>query len=105
MQPWNFILIRDLSVKSRVKGLFDRERQAAACFYDEPQRSKYLGFKLEGIMEAPVNLCVMCDPEEFPEEPMLQAEHWRERLALERLVFSDRWGATFDRKSDRPATT
>jgi 5,6-dimethylbenzimidazole synthase len=62
MQPWNFIVVRDAAVKSQVKALFDRERQAAACFYDEPQRSKYLSFKLEGIMEAPVNLCVTCDP-------------------------------------------
>jgi 5,6-dimethylbenzimidazole synthase len=62
MQPWNFIVVRNLAVKSQVKALFDREHAAAACFYDEPQRSKYLGFKLEGIMEAPVNLCVTCDP-------------------------------------------
>ncbi len=62
MQPWNFIIIRSAGVKAQVKGLFERERQAAACFYDEPQRSQYLGFKLEGIMEAPINLCVTCDP-------------------------------------------
>ncbi|MBV9121407.1 MAG: 5,6-dimethylbenzimidazole synthase [Chloroflexi bacterium] len=62
MQPWNFILVRDVQVKSKVKGLFERERQAAACFYDEPQRSAYLGFSLEGILDAPINLCVTCDP-------------------------------------------
>ena len=161
MEPWNFIVVRDAAVKSQVKALFDRERQAAACFYDEPQRSKYLSLKLEGIMEAPVNLCVTCDPtrggvvlgrnaqpetdiystccaienlwlaaraqgigvgwvsilklaqlreilhiplhvlpvaylcigypEAFPEEPMLQTEHWRDRLPLKQLVFADRW--------------
>jgi 5,6-dimethylbenzimidazole synthase len=62
MQPWNFIVVRDAAIKSQVKALFDRERQSAACFYDEPQRSKYLSLKLEGIMEAPINLCVTCDP-------------------------------------------
>jgi len=62
MQPWNFIVVRDAAVKSQVKALFDRERRAAACFYDEPRRSKYLSLKLEGIMEAPVNVCVTCDP-------------------------------------------
>lgn len=62
MQPWNFIVIRDEAVKREVKDLFDRERRAAACFYDEPQRSHYLSLKLEGILEAPINLCVTCDP-------------------------------------------
>jgi 5,6-dimethylbenzimidazole synthase len=62
MQPWDFILIRDLSVRQQVKELFQRERQAAACFFDEPQQSHYLSLKLEGILEAPLNLCVTCDP-------------------------------------------
>lgn len=62
MQPWDFILVESATVKAQVKELFNRERQAAACFYDEPQRSKYLSFKLEGIMDAPINICVTCDP-------------------------------------------
>jgi 5,6-dimethylbenzimidazole synthase len=62
MQPWDFILVRDWSVRQQVKELFQRERQAAACFFDEPQRSHYLSLKLEGILEAPVNLCITCDP-------------------------------------------
>ncbi|MCL5946877.1 MAG: 5,6-dimethylbenzimidazole synthase [Chloroflexi bacterium] len=62
MQPWSFLLIRDRETRLRVKELFDRERQAAACFFDEPRRSQYLSFKLEGILDAPINLCVTCDP-------------------------------------------
>lgn len=62
MQPWNFIVVRDPTIKAQVKDLFERERQAAACFYDEPRRGHYLSLKLEGILEAPVNLCVTCDP-------------------------------------------
>ena len=62
MQPWDFILVSDVNTRTQVKELFDRERQAAAQFYDEPRRSKYLSLKLEGIMEAPINLCVTCDP-------------------------------------------
>lgn len=62
MQPWNFIVVRAPEVKRQIKDLFERERQAAACFYDEPQRSQYLSYKLEGIMEAPVNVCITCDP-------------------------------------------
>ncbi len=62
MQPWDFILVRKSEVRCRVKDLFDRERRAAAQFFDEPRRSQYLSLKLEGIMEAPINLCVTCDP-------------------------------------------
>lgn len=62
MQPWDFILVRDHQTRRRVKELSDRERQAAACFFDEPRRSKYLSMKLEGILDAPLNLCVTCDP-------------------------------------------
>lgn len=62
MQPWNFMLIQDAATRASVKALFERERQAAACFYDEPRRSHYLALKLEGIEEAPLNICVTCDP-------------------------------------------
>ena len=62
MQPWDFILVRDSQRRQQVKDLFERERQASACFFDEPRRSHYLSLKLEGILESPVNLCVTCDP-------------------------------------------
>jgi 5,6-dimethylbenzimidazole synthase len=62
MQPWDFILVRDNTVRAQVKDLFERERRAASQFFDEPRRSQYLSLKLEGIMESPVNLCITCDP-------------------------------------------
>ena len=62
MQPWDFILVRDGERRARVKELFERERLAAAQFFDGSRREQYLSLKLEGIMEAPVNLCVTCDP-------------------------------------------
>lgn len=62
MQPWDFILIQEAVVRRQVHDLFQRERQAAACFFDEPRRSHYLSLKLEGILETPLNLCVTCDP-------------------------------------------
>lgn len=62
MQPWNFVLIRSLATRQRVRELFLKERQAAACFFEPERREHYLSLKLEGILEAPVNLCVTCDP-------------------------------------------
>ena len=62
MQPWDFIMVQDVAIREKVKDLFNRERQAASSFFDEPRRSHYLSLKLEGIMESPVNVCVTCDP-------------------------------------------
>ncbi len=31
-------------------------------------------------------------PEAFPDEPMLQSSGWRERMPLEELIYTDRWG-------------
>jgi 5,6-dimethylbenzimidazole synthase len=62
MQPWDFVMVRDQEIRQKVKELFNRERQAASCFFDEPRRSQYLSLKLEGILESAVNICVTCDP-------------------------------------------
>lgn len=62
MQPWDFVLVRDLDTRRRVKDVVERERVAAAAAFEEPRRSRYLAFKLEGILEAPVNVCVTSDP-------------------------------------------
>ncbi len=62
MQPWTFLIISDRKTRERVQDLFERERVAAAQFFDEPQRSQYLSFKLAGILDAPLNLCITSDP-------------------------------------------
>ena len=65
MQPWNFIVIRDPEVKGRVKQMFLRENRRAAAVHRGKRRKLYGSLKLEGILEAPVNLCVTCDPARF----------------------------------------
>ena len=64
-QPWNFILIKDLETRKKIKESFDNERTISAEQIEDPRRSKYLSFKLEGILDAPVNLCVTYDPSKF----------------------------------------
>ncbi len=63
MQPWSFIVIRDVGVKTSVKVLFERANQAAAQVFEGEKRELYSGLKLEGILEAPLNVCVTCDPD------------------------------------------
>jgi len=64
-QPWNFILIKDEKTKMKIKESFDEERKRSSQFVDEPKRSQYLSFKLEGILDSPVNICVTYDPTKF----------------------------------------
>ena len=64
-QPWNFILIKDIETKKKIKASFEEEKNRSSQLVEEPKRSKYLSFKLEGILESPVNLCVTYDPSKF----------------------------------------
>ena len=61
-QPWNFILIKDTNTKKIIKESFEKEKNRSSELVEEPKRSKYLSFKLEGILESTVNLCVTYDP-------------------------------------------
>jgi len=64
-QPWNFILIKDTNTKKKIKKSFEKEKNRSSQLVEEPKRSKYLSFKLEGILESTVNLCVTYDPSKF----------------------------------------
>jgi len=64
-QPWNFILIKDTQTKLKVRESFKKERERSSQLIEDPKKSKYLSFKLEGILESPVNLCVTYDPTKF----------------------------------------
>lgn len=61
MQPWSFLVIRDAAQRRRVHEAFLKAHAEAAEMFDEDKRETYRGLKLEGIMEAPVNLCITCD--------------------------------------------
>ena len=64
-QPWNFILIKDIITKKKIKDSFEEEKNRSSKLVEEPKRTKYLSFKLEGILESPINLCVTYDPSKF----------------------------------------
>ncbi|MCP5367192.1 MAG: 5,6-dimethylbenzimidazole synthase [Hyphomicrobiales bacterium] len=61
MQPWSFIVVRDPAVKAAVHGHFQRANAQAAALFEGERGAAYRALKLEGIREAPVNLCVTCD--------------------------------------------
>ena len=64
-QPWNFILVKDLETRRKVKASFDEERERSSKLVDDPRRSVYLALKLEGILDTPINLCITYDPMRF----------------------------------------
>jgi len=61
MQPWDFIVIRDGAVRGAIRDCFLEANRDAARRYKGERRRLYGGLKLEGILEAPVNLCITCD--------------------------------------------
>ena len=61
MQPWNFIVVRSVSVRQQVHELFTRENARAAENYSGDRRELYNSLKLAGILEAPISLAVTCD--------------------------------------------
>ncbi len=61
MQPWNFLVITDQQVKDRIHADFSKANEEAAAQFEGERRSLYSRLKLEGIREAPVNLCITCD--------------------------------------------
>jgi 5,6-dimethylbenzimidazole synthase len=61
MQPWSFILIRNPRTKNLVKQAFLKARSLEAEQFSGARKDLYLSLKLEGIEEAPVNICVTCD--------------------------------------------
>jgi 5,6-dimethylbenzimidazole synthase len=61
MQPWNFLVIRDPATRARIKRIFLRENERAAANYAGDRADLYRSLKLEGLEDAPVNVCVTCD--------------------------------------------
>ncbi|HEX9743045.1 MAG TPA: 5,6-dimethylbenzimidazole synthase [Nitrospiraceae bacterium] len=60
MQPWDFVVVRRPNTKRAVKTLFRDVSAEAAARYTGARAELYRRLKLEGIEEAPVNLCVTC---------------------------------------------
>jgi 5,6-dimethylbenzimidazole synthase len=61
MQPWRFIVVRDTAQRAKVHEIFLRAREASAAIYRSDRSDLYARLKLEGLMEAPQHLCVVCD--------------------------------------------
>jgi len=63
MQPWNFIVIDDRKIKKEIFNNFSEANDEAAKHFSEARQELYSSLKLEGILEAPISICVTCDRE------------------------------------------
>jgi len=127
MQPWNFIVVRDPAIKARIHEGFCRANQEAVEMFPTEKQDTYRRLKLEGILEAPINLCITCDRSRtgpavigrtqiktivpiaylclgyvshFCEEPELQTVGWLDRIPLESLVYFDQWAQQSDTEQE-----
>jgi nicotinate-nucleotide--dimethylbenzimidazole phosphoribosyltransferase len=61
-QPWEFVIVKDKNIKEQVRKSFNEENFKATGLFDKEKSDKYAKMKLEGILEAPVNLAVFYKP-------------------------------------------
>ncbi len=67
MQPWRLIVVRGSEPRIAVRDVAARERLRQAGRFDARAR-EFLDQKIEGIVEAPLGVCVCCDHGEPGEE-------------------------------------
>src|SRR5262249_2451682 len=60
-QPWDFIIVRDLARRTRIRESFLCCREREAGRYSPERREKYLTYRLEGILDSALNVCVTLD--------------------------------------------
>jgi 5,6-dimethylbenzimidazole synthase len=60
-QPWNFIVIRDSNVKQKVFEAFSEANLEAEKMFSGERKEQYQTLKLQGVLDAPINVCITCD--------------------------------------------
>lgn len=65
MQPWNFLLVREIAQRRRVREAFLRAVEMEAREMPAERQAHYRSLKLEGLVKAPLNICVTCDRARF----------------------------------------
>lgn len=61
MQPWNFLVVQSDAVKQKVHDAFKVANEEAKALFPDHKRDIYSSLKLQGILDAPINLAVTCD--------------------------------------------
>ncbi|TPN87040.1 5,6-dimethylbenzimidazole synthase [Aquimarina algicola] len=65
-QPWEFVVIKDMAIRNRIKESFFEENEKAKRLFKEKKADAYTQLKLEGITESALNIAVFYKPSEHP---------------------------------------
>lgn len=65
-QPWEFVLITDSATRAQVAESFAAENAKAQHLFADEKKRHYQQLKLEGILEAPLNIAVFYRPSQQP---------------------------------------
>lgn len=111
MQPWNFIVIASLETRQQIRALFNQHNAAERGKIDNCERQQlYSDLKLEGILEAPLNIAVTCDrqrdaPFVLGRGPMPETDLFSTCLAIQNMWLAARaegigigWVSILDRE-------
>ncbi|MDT0301249.1 nicotinate-nucleotide--dimethylbenzimidazole phosphoribosyltransferase [Streptomonospora wellingtoniae] len=61
-QPWDFIVVQDEDVRSRVQKLVQAQRESYARALPGARARAFSGLKVEAVLDTPVNIVVTVDP-------------------------------------------
>jgi nicotinate-nucleotide--dimethylbenzimidazole phosphoribosyltransferase len=61
-QPWDFLILRDRSLRERVHRLAAAQRDTFAASLPRARALAFSSLKIEAILESPLNVVVTCDP-------------------------------------------
>ncbi|WP_338604123.1 5,6-dimethylbenzimidazole synthase [Sulfolobus tengchongensis] len=64
-QPWDFIIIKDLETRRKIKELVEEERNRFTNSLDRERKSLFSNIKVEAILDTPINIAVTYDPNRF----------------------------------------
>lgn len=65
-QPWEFVIVKNDTIKTQIKNSFNEENLKALDNFKDEKQKEYTQLKLEGIIEAPLNIAVFYKPSETP---------------------------------------
>jgi nicotinate-nucleotide--dimethylbenzimidazole phosphoribosyltransferase len=95
MQPWDFLLIKDRALRQSIYAHFRDVNAQAASVHQDARGDAYRALKLQGILDAPLNLLVTCDrrrggPHVLGRHTMRHTDEYSTCLAVQNLWLAAR---------------
>ena len=95
MQPWDFIVVRKEENRRRAYDAFRNANARAARHYADDRAVTYNALKLQGVLDAPLGICVTCDtrrggPHVLGRDTMPETDRYSTCLAIQNLWLAAR---------------